>query len=62
MGTVDSTLLFAAPNTNWVNATLIWASSKWQMQPSPAECFVSSILSVYGEFPASRGVLSPYLP
>jgi hypothetical protein len=61
MGTVDSTLLFAAPNTNWVNATL-WASSKWQVQPSLAECFVPSILTVYGEFPASRGVLSPYLP
>jgi hypothetical protein len=61
MGTVDSTLLFAAPNTNWVNATL-WASPKWQVQPSLAECFVSSILTVYGEFPASRGVLSPYLP
>jgi hypothetical protein len=27
MGTVNALLLFAEPNTNWVNATFVWATS-----------------------------------
>ena len=28
MGTVNATLLFAVPNTNWVNATFLWVTSQ----------------------------------
>jgi len=43
MGNENATLLFAVPNTNWVNATL----------------FMGYLKEIkLGEFPASRGALS----
>jgi len=40
MGTVNALLLFAEPNTNWVNATFVWVTSTRSVieatQPNPA--------------------------
>jgi hypothetical protein len=68
MGTENATPLFAVPNTNWVNATFLWLTSKRPIsrvtakrstQPNPAPGAVCVLIhAVRGEFPASREVLS----
>lgn len=50
MGTVNATLLFAEPNTNWVNATFLCVTSQRSISWATAK-------RPRGEFPASRGVL-----
>ena len=63
MGTVNTSLLFAKPNSTWVKATLSWATlvlADWPAQPSAAtERFVDAFRAACGEFSASREVLIP---
>ncbi len=68
MGNENATLLFAAPNTSWVNATLFMGDLEEVNLSSDCEtanpakpgtravCVL--IYAARGEFPASRGVLS----
>ena len=68
MGNENATLLFAVPNTNWVNATLFMGDLKEvnlsgdREAVSPAkpdtQAVCALIYAARGEFPASRGVLS----
>jgi hypothetical protein len=57
MGTVNATLLFAEPNTNWVNATFLRMGDLKVVKPSPAPGRLYPLFAARGESPASRGVL-----
>jgi hypothetical protein len=65
MGTENATPLSAVPNTNWVNATFLWLTSKRPIsrvtaKRSPQQTRHPGGLfhAARGEFPASRAVLS----
>ena len=68
MGTENATPLFAVPNTNWVNATFSWLTSKEANLSGDGEAVNLAkpgtravcvlIHAMRGEFPASREVLS----
>jgi hypothetical protein len=67
MGTENVKLLTAVPNTNWVNATFLWLTSKRPISQVTAKRSTQQtrhpgglcpIHVARGEFPASRAVLS----
>jgi hypothetical protein len=60
MATENATLLFAVPNTNWVNATFIGLTSKRSISRVTAKRSTqpNTAPAARDEFPASRGVLS----